>query len=50
MGAALTKVYETMKGKGSSAGVDLPLYPFQEFSTLMGFDWVAGFDAAHVRT
>ncbi len=50
MGAALAKVYGTLKEKRSTADIDVPLYPFQDFSTLMGFDWVAGFDAAHVRT
>jgi len=47
-GAAFDKVYSTFKEKRSSAELDLPLYKFQEFSKLMGFDWVSDFDAAHV--
>ena len=46
-GAALQSVYTTIKDTGSSAGVQVPLHNFQAFSQLMGFDWVAKFDAAH---
>ena len=46
-GAALQSVYTTIKDTGSSAGVQVPLHDFQAFSQLMGFDWVAKFDAAH---
>jgi 2-methylisocitrate lyase-like PEP mutase family enzyme len=46
-GAALERAYAGLKARGSSAGLDLPLYPFKDFSALMGFDWVAEFDARH---
>ena len=49
VGAALDKVYSTLKRDRSSAGMDVPLYDFQAFSSLMGFGWVADFDAAHAR-
>jgi 2-methylisocitrate lyase-like PEP mutase family enzyme len=44
MGAALDKAYSELKAKGSSVGVNVPLYDFKKFSALMGFDWVAEFD------
>lgn len=43
-GAVLEKAYAGLKATGSSVGVDVPLYPFKDFSALMGFDWVAEFD------
>jgi 2-methylisocitrate lyase-like PEP mutase family enzyme len=43
-GAALEKAYAGLKARGSSDGLDVPLYPFKDFSALMGFDWVAEFD------
>jgi 2-methylisocitrate lyase-like PEP mutase family enzyme len=43
-GAALRDAYAGLKRRGSSAGLDLPLYPFNEFSKLMGFDAVSEFD------
>jgi 2-methylisocitrate lyase-like PEP mutase family enzyme len=43
-GAALEKAYAGLKERGSSVGLDVPLYPFGDFSALMGFDWVAEFD------
>lgn len=46
-GAALQSVYSSIKSTGSSSQVEAPLYNFQAFSQLMGFDWVAAFDAAH---
>lgn len=46
-GAAFQSVYTTIRQNGSSAQVDVPLHNFQEFSSLMGFDWVAEFDTAH---
>jgi 2,3-dimethylmalate lyase len=49
-GAVLEKVYAGLKERGSSLGLDVPLYPFQEFSSLMGFDWVAEFDAKYRRS
>ena len=33
-----------LKKSGSSAGVEVPLYSFQAFGAMMGFDWVAEFD------
>ncbi|MEO7938621.1 MAG: isocitrate lyase/PEP mutase family protein [Burkholderiaceae bacterium] len=46
-GAAFKNVYSHIKATGSSANLEQPLHDFQEFSRLMGFDWVAEFDAAH---
>jgi 2-methylisocitrate lyase-like PEP mutase family enzyme len=43
-GAALERAYAGLKARGSSAGLDVPLYPFKDFSALMGFDRVAEFD------
>jgi len=40
-GAVLEKAYAGLKATGSSVGIDVPLYPFKDFSALMGFDWVA---------
>jgi 2-methylisocitrate lyase-like PEP mutase family enzyme len=46
-GAALQRAYAGLKARGSSAGLDVPLFPFKDFSALMGFDWVAEFDRKH---
>ena len=46
-GAVLEKAYAGLKATGSSVGIDVPLYPFKDFSALMGFDWVAEFDRKH---
>ena len=46
-GAAFQSVYTTIRERGSSAHVTVPLHNFQEFSQLMGFDWVSEFDLAH---
>jgi 2-methylisocitrate lyase-like PEP mutase family enzyme len=43
-GAVLEKAYAGLKATGSSVGLDVPLYPFKDFSALMGFDRVAEFD------
>ena len=48
-GAAFESLYTTFQQEGSSTGVKTPLYEFQRFSQLMGFDWVAEFDATHKR-
>ena len=48
-GAAFESVYQTIHSQGSTAGSSVPLYPFDKFSNLMGFDWVARFDQAHAR-
>jgi len=42
--AALQDAYAGLKARGSSAGLDVKLYPFPQFSELMGFDWVSAFD------
>jgi 2-methylisocitrate lyase-like PEP mutase family enzyme len=46
-GAALEVAYAALKKRGSSVGLDVPLYPFKDFSELMGFGWVAEFDARY---
>jgi len=46
-GAAFKKVYGALKRNRSSAGMDVDLHNFQEFSQMMGFDWITDFDAAH---
>jgi 2,3-dimethylmalate lyase len=46
-GDALRKVYLYLKQHGSSAGSDIPLYKFSDFSDLMGFRAVAEFDKAY---
>lgn len=46
-GAALQSAYGELKDKGSSDRLATPLYPFKDFSALMGFDWVAEFDRRH---
>jgi 2-methylisocitrate lyase-like PEP mutase family enzyme len=46
-GAVLERAYAGLKSTGSSVGIDVPLYPFKDFSALMGFDWVAEFDRKH---
>lgn len=43
-GAAISAAYAELKAKGSSRSLETPLYPFKDFSSLMGFDWVAEFD------
>jgi 2,3-dimethylmalate lyase len=48
-GEALRSAYGYLKEHGSSAGADVPLYKFSEFSELMGFGAVAAFDKAHRR-
>jgi 2-methylisocitrate lyase-like PEP mutase family enzyme len=46
-GAALDSVYQTLKRDGSSVEVTAPLYPFNEFAKLMGFQDVWDFDQRH---
>jgi 2-methylisocitrate lyase-like PEP mutase family enzyme len=43
-GAALEAAYSGLKAKRSSAGLDVRLYPFQDFGAVMGFGRVAEFD------
>jgi hypothetical protein len=44
---SFAQVYDQFKAQGSSSGLPLPLHDFQQFSALMGFDWVARFDRDH---
>ena len=46
-GAALDSVYHTLKRDGSSVNAAAPLYPFTEFTKLMGFEQVWEFDRRH---
>jgi 2-methylisocitrate lyase-like PEP mutase family enzyme len=46
-GAALQNAYAGLRARGSSAGLDLELYPFQDFSRMMGFDAVTDFDTKY---
>ena len=41
---AMRDAFEQLKTKGSSSAVDTPLYPFEAFSALMGFEEVTAFD------
>ena len=43
-GAAMQSVYQTLLTDKSSTKLTQPLYDFQDFSKLMGFDWVSQFD------
>ncbi len=47
MGAALERAYSGLKRDGSSTKLDVPLYPFQDFSALMGFGDVSQFDKTY---
>lgn len=49
-GAAFERVYRAIKENGSTAGIDTPLYEFERFSSLMGFDWVADFDRQYPQS
>ncbi len=42
--AALDATYKQLKKHGSTAGSNVPFYPFADFSSLMGFDKVYAFD------
>lgn len=44
MGAALQSAYQHLEATGSSAGIQTPLYNFQQFSGLMGFEKVWSFE------
>jgi 2-methylisocitrate lyase-like PEP mutase family enzyme len=46
-GAALDCVYKTLKRDGSSVAATSPLYPFNDFAKLMGFQDVWDFDKRH---
>ena len=43
-GAAVESVYSHIKSSGSTAGLEMPLYDFQAFNRLMGFDKVWKFE------
>jgi 2-methylisocitrate lyase-like PEP mutase family enzyme len=45
--AALRAAYRTLRDRGSSIGLDVPVYDFKEFSALMGFRDVMEFERAH---
>ena len=49
-GAALDSIYKTLKHDGSSVNATAPLYPFNEFTKLMGFQEVWDFDKRHADT
>lgn len=42
--AALDAVYETLRRTGSTADLDVPLYPFADMNRLMGFEEVWAFE------
>ncbi len=46
-GAALDSVYQTLQRGGSSVNATAPLYPFNDFAKLMGFQDVWDFDKRH---
>jgi 2-methylisocitrate lyase-like PEP mutase family enzyme len=46
-GAALASVYATLRHDGSSVQATAPLYPFNDFAKLMGFQDVWDFDKRH---
>jgi 2-methylisocitrate lyase-like PEP mutase family enzyme len=48
-GAALHAAYAGLLASGSSVGLGLPLYDFQEFSRLMGFDDIWEFERNHAE-
>lgn len=48
-GAAIESVYQSLLSSGSTVQVPTPLYEFQAFSSLMGFDEVVRFDARHAE-
>jgi len=45
MGAAVQEVYKTILKKGTTRDISLPLYNFNDFSKLMGFDRVWEFES-----
>jgi 2,3-dimethylmalate lyase len=48
--AAMQEAFDALKAHGSSAGLKTRLYPFPQFSELMGFDWVSAFDKKYNDT
>ncbi len=49
-GAALKDAYGQLKAAGSSTTLTTKLYPFPEFSEMMGFDEVTAFDRRYARS
>ncbi|MPZ59101.1 MAG: carboxyvinyl-carboxyphosphonate phosphorylmutase [Rhizobiales bacterium] len=49
-GAAMRSVYGEIKAKGSTSAWSGKLYPFSDFSKLMGFERVWAFDRDHAET
>lgn len=47
--SAFQAVYQTLLTTRSSTQLTQPLFDFQEFSKLMGFDWVSQFDQSHAE-
>ncbi len=45
--AALQSVYGTLRRDGSAEALEVPLYPFPEFSKLMGFEDIWEFERSH---
>jgi len=48
-GTAVESVYGTIRRDGSSAGASTPLYDFERFSRLMGFEDVWAFEKKHAK-
>lgn len=48
-GAALDSIYKTLQRDGSSVDATAPLYPFNDFAKLMGFQDVWDFDQRHAE-
>lgn len=47
---AMREAYRQIRQQGSSAGMPVPLMPFGELTTLMGFEEVWAFDRRHAET
>jgi 2-methylisocitrate lyase-like PEP mutase family enzyme len=49
MGAALQRVYQSLRDTGTTSAAGVPLYDFMEFSKLMGFEDVWAFDKRYAE-
>jgi 2-methylisocitrate lyase-like PEP mutase family enzyme len=47
---AMREAYAQIRAQGSSTGTPVPLMPFAELTTLMGFEEVWAFDRRHAET
>ena len=47
--SAIQSVYTSLRQHQSSKDLETPIFPFQDFSQLMGFDWVRAFDEHHQK-